>query len=86
MGNRTGFQIYHSTCMQCHSGDTRYDSIGPSLALASKELLLKKVLDGEYPSGYSPKRDTNNMPKFRGQITETEIENIYKFLNEAEHE
>lgn len=59
-----GRKIYENVCIACHNADpTQPGTIGPELAGASRELLEAKVLRGEYPPGYTPKRPSQAMPK-----------------------
>ena len=56
---REGRQAYLSNCIACHNADpTKDGALGPAVAGASLELLEARVLRGEYPEGYAPKRDT----------------------------
>jgi mono/diheme cytochrome c family protein len=58
-----GRTVYLSVCTACHNADpTRDGSLGPANAGASRELLEAKILRGEYPAGYAPKRDSRMMP------------------------
>ena len=61
-----GKAVYQNVCIACHNGDpTKDGSLGPSIAGASKELLEARVIHGEYPPGYTPKRPNSGaMPKF----------------------
>jgi mono/diheme cytochrome c family protein len=61
-----GQQIYQNVCIACHNGNPNLDgAIGPANAEASKALLLAKVVHGEYPPGYTPKRPySKTMPLF----------------------
>jgi mono/diheme cytochrome c family protein len=61
---RQGRDVYQSVCVACHNGDPNRDgAVGPANAGASRELLEAKVLRGEYPPGYQPKRpDSHAMP------------------------
>jgi mono/diheme cytochrome c family protein len=62
---RRGQQVYENVCIACHNADpTQPGTVGPELAGASRELLAAKVLRGEYPPGYTPKRPSQAMPKF----------------------
>jgi mono/diheme cytochrome c family protein len=63
---KEGQQIYQNVCIACHNGNPNLDgAIGPANAEASKALLLAKVVHGEYPPGYTPKRpDSKTMPLF----------------------
>ncbi len=59
---KRGKVVYETNCIACHSPDPRKDGpLGPTNACASAELLAAKVLRGEYPPGYTPKRDTRAM-------------------------
>ena len=52
-----GEKIYQNVCIACHNGVPSQDgAIGPAIAGASRELIEAKVLRGEYPPGYAPKR------------------------------
>jgi mono/diheme cytochrome c family protein len=58
-----GRQVYLGQCTQCHNLDPALDGpVGPAIKRASRELLEAKVLRGEYPAGYTPKRATKVMP------------------------
>lgn len=64
---RRGMEIYQKVCQQCHSPDPKLDGTGgtvpsPAIADASLELVEARVLRGQYPEGYKPKRDTKLMP------------------------
>lgn len=54
-----GRQAYLSSCIACHNADPARDgALGPAVAGSSLELLEARVLRGEYPDGYTPRRDT----------------------------
>jgi mono/diheme cytochrome c family protein len=58
-----GRAVYLSICTACHNADPNLDgAIGPANAGASRELVEAKVLRGEYPPGYTPKRPSQAMP------------------------
>ena len=60
-----GELIYRNVCTVCHNADPSLDgAIGPAIGSASRELLEAKLLRGEYPSGHTPKRATQQMPRF----------------------
>lgn len=63
---RQGKDIYQSVCIACHNGDPNRDgALGPAIAGASPALLEARVVRGEYPPGYTPKRpDSGAMPQF----------------------
>jgi mono/diheme cytochrome c family protein len=77
-----GRHYYQNVCIACHNGDPRMDgTLGPAIAGASLELLEAKVLRGEYPPGYTPKRDTGTMPRF--EYLAPEIEGLAAYLAKA---
>jgi mono/diheme cytochrome c family protein len=58
-----GRQVYMSQCTPCHAIDpAQSGAIGPEVKGSSKALLESKILRGEYPPGYRPKRPTKVMP------------------------
>ncbi len=74
-----GELIYRNICTVCHNADPSLDgTIGPAIGSASRELLEAKLLRGEYPSGFTPKRDTQQMPRF--EYLEPNLEEIAAFL------
>jgi hypothetical protein len=44
------------------------------------ELIRSKVLKGEYPPGYRPKRPTSMMPRFN--LPDEDLESLHCFLND----
>lgn len=67
-----GKSVYAGVCIACHSPNPAHDgALGPAIAGASRELLEARVVRGEYPPGYEPKRSSTAMPAFphlAGQI------------------
>jgi len=60
-----GEEIYKTICSACHGPDPNKDGpLGPSIAGSAKDLIEARVLRGQYPPGYKPKRDTKTMPPF----------------------
>ena len=58
-----GKAVYGSICIACHNANPALDgSLGPANAHASRALVEAKVLRGEYPAGYAPKRPSHAMP------------------------
>jgi len=58
-----GKQVYLAQCIQCHNANPAIAGpVGPPLKGATRELLDAKVIRGEYPPGYAPKRPTKVMP------------------------
>jgi mono/diheme cytochrome c family protein len=59
-----GESLYRNICQVCHNADPNVPgALGPAIAGAPLELLEAKVLRGEYPPGYTPARDTKQMPQ-----------------------
>ncbi|MBW2268548.1 MAG: cytochrome c [Deltaproteobacteria bacterium] len=57
-----GERVYRNVCATCHGSNPNRDGVtGPAIADASEELLRARVLRGEYPPGYTPKRNTRQM-------------------------
>ena len=76
-----GKKIYMTVCVTCHNPDPKLDgSIGPANYGSSVDLLAAKVLKGNYPSGYKPKRETSLMPQFEEYAKD--IEALHVFLNQ----
>lgn len=61
-----GRVLYQNICIACHNGNPALDgSVGPAVAGASEALLTAKMLNGDYPKGYTPKRPGSAaMPRF----------------------
>lgn len=57
-----GRSVYNANCIACHGVDpTRDGALGPAVAGSSLELLEARVVRGEYPPGYQPKRPSRVM-------------------------
>ncbi len=57
-----GRSVYNANCIACHSMDpTKDGALGPAVSGSSPALLETRVLRGEYPEGYEPKRTTRVM-------------------------
>jgi mono/diheme cytochrome c family protein len=62
---RRGQRTYQNVCIACHHPNPNRDgTLGPAIAGSPVELLEAKVLRGQYPPGYAPKRTTRVMPPF----------------------
>ena len=58
-----GKQVWLGQCVACHNPDPTKDGpLGPAVKGASPALLEARVVRGEYPPGYKPKRPTKVMP------------------------
>jgi mono/diheme cytochrome c family protein len=58
-----GRQVYLAQCTACHNRDPERDGpLGPAVKGSPPELVEARVVRGEYPSGYTPKRPSKVMP------------------------
>lgn len=58
-----GRQVYQANCTACHNANPALPgALGPDLKGTSRDLLEAKVVRGQYPAGYRPKRPTAIMP------------------------
>jgi mono/diheme cytochrome c family protein len=58
-----GRQIYQTQCTTCHGSDpAQPGALGPAVKGSSPELLEARLVRGDYPPGYTPKRQTKAMP------------------------
>ena len=77
-----GRGIYDNVCIACHSGDPARDGVlGPAVAGASRELLEARLIRGEYPPGYTPKRPSATMPRF--EYLADKLDALAAYLAEA---
>ena len=59
---KAGRATYMANCIACHAMDPTIDgALGPAVSGSSLELLEARVMRGEYPDGYSPKRTSRVM-------------------------
>lgn len=59
-----GRSVYLSACTACHNVDpTKDGSLGPAIAGSSLELIEHRLISGDYPANYKPKRETRIMVK-----------------------
>jgi len=74
-----GEKIYRNICVACHNADpNEAGSLGPAIAGSSRAMLEAKLLRGEYPAGYTPQRNTSQMPRF--EFLEPNLDDIAAFL------
>ena len=74
-----GEKIYRNVCVVCHDPDPNQTGpLGPAITGASRELLEAKLVRGKYPAGYTPKRNTQQMPRF--EFLEPNLDDIAAFL------
>jgi mono/diheme cytochrome c family protein len=77
-----GKATYTSVCIACHSPNPGLDgSLGPAVAGSSRELLELRVVRGEYPPGYAPKRDSKAMPPLPHLAGH--IDDLHAYLSEC---
>lgn len=77
-----GRVVYMSVCTACHNANPNLDgSLGPANAGATLALLEAKILHGEYPPGYAPKRPSEVMPVFANLADS--IPDLHAFLTHA---
>lgn len=68
------------TCIACHNMNPAVDgAIGPAIKGSPKQLLEAKIVRGEYPEGYQPKRTTHTMPK--QPAMGASVDDLSAFLN-----
>jgi hypothetical protein len=53
-------------------------TLGPAIAGSSRELLVARVLRGDYPAGYTPKRSSKVMPPM--PFLQNEIDALHAYL------
>jgi mono/diheme cytochrome c family protein len=71
--------VYAANCISCHSTNPALDGpLGPSIKGSSLELVEARVLRGEYPPGYAPKRTTKMMQKL--PLTQENVQDLHAFL------
>ena len=79
-----GQRVYQNVCIACHNGDPTQDgSAGPAIAGSSRELIEARVLHASYPPGYTPKRQSNAMPRF--DYLSDQIDALAAYLTEVPH-
>lgn len=77
-----GKAVYNGVCIACHNQNPALDgALGPANAHASRELLEAKIVRGEYPPGYTPKRDSKAMPAMPHLADK--IDDLAAFLTEC---
>jgi mono/diheme cytochrome c family protein len=75
-----GRGLYAAHCIACHNSNPSVDgTLGPAIKGSSLDLLKARVIHGNYPPGYTPKRATKLMVKL--PLTDEDVEAVYAFLN-----
>lgn len=78
--DQQGAKLYSMHCTACHNADPKkVGSVGPALFGSSQELLELRLIQGTYPAGYKPQRDTKIMPVL--PFLKSEIPALHAFLN-----
>ncbi len=77
---KRGRSVYQTQCIACHNSNPhKPGSLGPDVYGSSKELLEARILNGTYPPGYTPKRETHVMAPL--PHLKNEIDAIHAYLN-----
>jgi mono/diheme cytochrome c family protein len=77
---QAGRGLYLANCIACHNMNPALDgTLGPAIKGSSLELVQARVLRGEYPIGYTPKRKTAVMVKL--PLSEENVEAIQAYLS-----
>lgn len=75
-----GRSFYATHCISCHNMNAKLDgAVGPATFGASLELLERRILHGDYPAGYTPKRTTHIMPVL--PFLKDDIPALHAYLN-----
>ena len=75
-----GRGIYMLHCIACHNPNPAMDgAVGPAIKGSALELIQARVLRGEYPAGYTPKRPTRIMQRL--PLEQADVEALHAFLN-----
>lgn len=74
-----GKTVYNTFCIACHNPDPALAGpIGPEIKGSSRELLEARVMRGQYPDDYTPKRETKIMPPMTNLVND--IDHLTEFL------
>ncbi len=75
-----GKALYFTHCIACHNANPAVDgTLGPAVKGSGLDLLEARVLEGTYPPGYTPKRDTKIMRKL--PLTKEDVAKLHAFLS-----
>jgi mono/diheme cytochrome c family protein len=75
-----GKALYFTHCIACHNANPAVDgTLGPAVKGSGLDLLEARVLEGTYPPGYAPKRDTKIMRKL--PLTKEDVAKLHAFLS-----
>ena len=75
-----GRMVYFANCVSCHNNNPKKPgSIGPEVYGVSIDVLTKKIVSGEYPENYRPKKTSKIMPSM--PHLSKDISNLHAFIN-----
>ena len=75
-----GRRVYFANCVSCHNSNPKKPgSIGPEVYGLSIDVLTQKIVSGNYPENYKPKRTSKIMPSM--PHLKKEISNLHAFIN-----
>ncbi|MGE3974166.1 MAG: cytochrome c [Bdellovibrionales bacterium] len=75
-----GRNSYQTNCSACHNMDPKKPgNLGPEVFGASRELIERRVIHGDYPAGYTPKRASKAMVALPHM--KNDIEALTAYLN-----
>ena len=75
-----GRTLYSLHCTACHNPNPAKDgALGPAVQGSSLDLLIARIIRGEYHPGYTPKRATHVMQKL--PLTEEDVKALHAYLN-----
>ena len=75
-----GRMVYFANCVSCHNNNPKKPgSIGPEVYGVSIDVLPQKIVSGNYPRNYRPKRTSKIMPSM--PHLNKEISNLHAFIN-----
>jgi mono/diheme cytochrome c family protein len=78
----SGRKAYVKHCIACHHADPKIDgALGPAVFGSSRELLERRIVHGDYPQGYTPKRPTRSMVAM--PHVKSDIEALHAYLNKG---
>lgn len=77
----SGRRIYAIHCTSCHNANPKLDgAIGPSVVPSSLQLLERRVVYGDYPVDYKPKRQSRIMVAL--PHLKNEVEALHAYLSQ----
>jgi len=75
-----GKMVYLTNCTACHNSDPKNaGALGPEVYGSSEELLHSRIMTGNYPANYKPKRASGVMRSL--PHLQNDIKALHAFLN-----